>query len=294
MDALFSLANLVRDSFSTMTENIATLIPQAIVWGIIIVFIFALYKLLTKALYHGLSRVIRTKQDIDAIMKIWQYVFIFIALLIIILTFSGNFAAAGLSIGLLSAALGWALQKPITGIAAWLMITIKRPFKKGDRVMIENVFGDIKDITMFYIVLEEFGGTIAGEDVSGRIILVPTSLFFEKLITNYTMASPYILDEVVNTYTYESNIPKIERILKNVAEEMTKDYLEYVKQKPFSRMYFTDHGVQVKIRYYAKAKERSKVKSDIVRELHKRIMKEKDTEFAYPHTQVLFTKGHKP
>lgn len=293
MDGLLSLANVVRDSLNTFLENLVGLIPTIIVVAIVLVVIFAVYKLLSKALYHGLTRVVRVKQDVNAIMRIWQYIFIFFALVAIILTFSGNLAAAGISIGLLSAALGWALQKPITGIAAWMMITIKRPFKKGDRVIIDNIFGDIKDITMFYIVLEEFGGTIGGEDTSGRIIMIPTALLFEKPITNYTMTTPYVLDEVVNSFTYESNIPKVERIMKNIAEEVTKEYIDFVKHRPFTRMYFIDSGVQVKIRYFAKAKERPKTKSDIVRELHRKVMKEKDLQFAYPHTEVLFKPGAK-
>ena len=284
------LFSLIEESFNTLLVNLTEgLLPTLVFVAVVLLIIFVVYVVLTNLIKAALSKAVRKKDERSAILKFWRYGFLFIALLLIILSFSGDLAAAGISIGLLSAALGWALQKPITGIAAWIMLLVKKPFKVGDRVIVDNIKGDISDITMFYIVLKEFGGTVGGEETSGRTILLPTSLLFEKPITNYTLGDSYILDEVGAEYTYESNLPKIEKIMASAARKFTRNIVKSKHIKPFTRVFFNPSGMQVKVRYNVLAKERQKVMTDITREIYARVMAEKDVEFAYPHTEVVFT-----
>ncbi|HLD58737.1 MAG TPA: mechanosensitive ion channel family protein [archaeon] len=287
----FGLVTLIESSLQSVFSSFSLLLPQIIVLAIIAVIIFVAYKILTAIIRHGLKRTKRLKGDIDAVMRLWKYVFLFFAALILILGFSGNLAAAGLSLGLLSAALGWALQKPITGIAAWLMITIKKPFKAGDRVLINNIQGDIRDITMFYLELEEFGGTVAGEETSGRLIHIPTSILFDQPITNYTKGNPYVLDAIECEFTYESNLEKAEKIMKEIAKNKTREYIAKVKSKPLTRIFITANGVKVSVRYHVKVWERENTKSEITKEIYQKVMESKDLEFAYAHTEIILPKN---
>ncbi len=283
------LLALAEQSFSTLWLNFLGLVPNFAFLGIALAILFATYLFLTKVVSLTLKTAVRQAEEREVVIKLWRYAFIFIALLVLILSFSGDLAAAGISIGLLSAALGWALQKPITGIAAWLMILVKRPFKVGDRVIVDNIKGDIKDITMFYIVLNEFGGTIGGEETSGRTIMIPTSILFEKPITNYTLGNEFILDEIGAEFTHKSNLAKVEKIMIGAAGKFAAGEAKDRQEKPFTRVFFNPSGMRVKIRYYVQAKERQKVMTDITREIYGKVMKEKDTCFAYPHTEVLFS-----
>ncbi|MBN2067618.1 MAG: mechanosensitive ion channel family protein [Candidatus Diapherotrites archaeon] len=289
MDGYFSIA---AESLEMMWQNLQAIVPSIIAIVVLLIIILVVYKIASKAIYHGLRRTVRRKDEIKTVMAIWRYIFLFIVALVLILTFSGSLTAAGISIGLLSAALGWALQKPITGIAAWMMILIKRPFKVGDRVIIDNIKGDISDITMFYIVLSEFGGTVGGEETSGRTILIPTALLFDKPITNYTLSDAYILDEVGAEFTYETNLGKAEKIMLDAAKKFTKDAIERKGKQPATRVFFNPSGMQVKVRYNVAARERQQVMSDITREVYEKVMKEKDLEFAYPHTELVW--GRRP
>ena len=72
----------------------------------------------------------------------------------------------GFIAGLLTIAVGMALQKPISSVFAWLIIVTRRPFSIGDRVVISNIRGDVVDISLTHIYLEEVGGTIDGEEKS--------------------------------------------------------------------------------------------------------------------------------
>ncbi len=289
VDGFFSLAG---GTLEGMWQNLSGILPNLITIAIALVVLFVVYKILTMMIHHALVKTVRVKSEMKMVMGIWRYVFFFLAFIVLISTFSGDLATTGLSIGLLSAALGLALQRPITGVIAWMMILVKKPFKVGDRVIIDNIKGDITDITMFHIVLAEAGGTVGAEDTSGRTILIPTALLFEKPITNYTMSNAFILDEVASDFTYESSLQKAEKIVLDAAKKFTKESVEKTGKQPFTRISFAPSSVHVKVCYNVVATERPQAMTDITREIHNKVMQEKDVEFAYPHTKLVF--GEKP
>ncbi len=118
-----------------------------------------------------------------------------------VLFLHASWTALGLGVGLLSVAIGWALQRPITGMAAWFMIVVKRPFEIGDRVTIGAVKGDVVDITLTHIYINEIGGLVPSEENSGRTIMIPNSVLFEQNIINYTLQNEFVLDQVVTMVT---------------------------------------------------------------------------------------------
>jgi len=120
----------------------------------------------------------------------------------------------------------WALQKPISGIVAWLILISRRYFKIGDRVIISNVKGEISNITMTHIFLNEIGGTILGEEKSGRSVMIPTSIIFEQEVINYTHKDNYILDEVTTTITYGSKLDIAEKTVTASVKKIMKPLWE--------------------------------------------------------------------
>lgn len=173
-----------------------------------------------------------------------------------------------------------------------MILTIRRPFDIGDRILISNNKGDITDISLIHIFLDEVGGTIEGEEKSGRIIMIPNSAIFEKEIINYTHQDEYILVEIVTSITYESNLEKAENIIINAVEKIMKPYwINFPKKllkKPHTRLQFKDSGIDISVRYYTIALMRNKIATDIRREIFYQIRNTKDVKFAYPHREVLF------
>ena len=184
--------------------------------------------------------------------------------------------------------LGWSLQAPITGIAAWIMLIVKRPFKIGQRVIIAGVTGDVVDITLTHVILNQVGGTVGGEERSGRGILIPTAILFGQVITNYTYDVDYILDEVVVRITFESNWEKAETILIAAAKDVMGDIIDKTGEEPFIRAEFFDAGVNIRLRYKTRPAVRQEMSSRIVKIIFHEFAKSGDVEFAYPHSEVLY------
>jgi len=257
-----------------------------------VVILIIIFNFLLGLIKKYLLKKVKTKKQISNVeifSKMFKYVFLLILVFSAIFSYSGSWTGLGLTVGLLSAALGWALQKPITGIAAWIMLITKRPFEIGDRVIIGKVKGDIKDISLTHIYVREIGGIVAGEETSGRIIMIPNSILFDQNIINYTSDEDYILDQVVVAITYESDLDKATKLVLESVKKVTKEFIDKTK-KSYVRTFFQPSGVNVHVRYFSPAKRIQEISSNVTKEIFDKIKKTKGVEIAYPHTEVVFRK----
>ena len=283
---MFSISNIFQ-IFDPYTEAIRLLIFALVAF---IVFIIVL-----KLIKRRLLKNIKTKKQISNVvifLDILKYIFALFLVIIVFSAYYNGWGELGFIIGLLTIALGWALQKPILGIVAWLTIVTRRPFFIGDRIIISGIKGDISDLTLTHIYLNEVGGTILGEERSRRTIMVPNTIIFEEEVVNYTHADNYILDEVKTAITYESNLEKAEKLILNSVEKIMKPLWEkfskWIEKKPHIRLKSKDSGIDVTVRYNSIAKKRNKISTDITREILNSIRKNKDVEIAvYTYRSII-------
>lgn len=246
----------------------------------------------TELARRGILKRARTKKERSNAQIFFQtgrYLLISILFILALLSYAGSFTGIGLTVGLLSAALGWALQRPITGLAAWIMVIVKRPFDIGDRIIIGTVRGDVVDVTLTHIHICEIGGTIASEESSGRIILIPNATLFETAIINYTKERDFILDQVIFAITYESNLEEAKRIAVDSAKEVLKEYKNKTIE-PYTRVFFSGTALDVYIRFESPATERERITSEITQKIYKKISGSKEVKFNYPRSSVFLQK----
>ena len=158
--------------------------------------------------------------------------------------------------------LGWSLQAPVSGFAAYVLVSLKRPFRPGDRVQFPNLgglVGDVKDIGVMYTVLNQVGGSIGSEEAVGRNILVPNAMLFGQVIINYTVVqtAAYMLDEAVVRITYDSDWRVAEQILLAAAQETTADIIQATGENPYIRADLYDYGVYLRLRYKCRVQDRA-------------------------------------
>lgn len=256
---------------------------------------FITLRIISRYLKKYLLKHVKTKKqttNVSSFIDLLNFLFAIFLIIIAITTYYGSLGELGFIAGLLTVALGWALQKPISGVVGWLILLIKKPFAIGDRVIISNIIGDISDVTLTHIFLDEIGGTIEGEEKSGRTVMLPTSIIFDNEIINYTEKDEYILDEVSVLITYESNLEKAELITIDSVKRIMEPYIiknpKKLKGDPHNRIKFKDSGILITVRYNSLARNRNIITTDITREIFKKIKKENDVEIAYPHTEILF------
>jgi len=289
----------MADIWSSIYQNLQ---PYTNIITLIVIIIIAIlvFSLILKLIKRSLLKRIKSKKQISNVstfIDLLKFMFVIFLVIIVFSSYYGRWSDFGFIAGLLTVALGWALQKPISGVVAWLILTIKRPIHIGDRVVISDIKGDITNITLTHIFLDEVGGTITGEEKSGRTVMLPTSIIFEEEIINYTLRDDYILDEVTTAVTYESNLEKAEEIMIKAVEKIMKPFLDdfpkRISKEAHNRLVFKDSGIDVTVRYFTIATIRNQIATDIRREIFNKIRNTKDVEIAYPHTEVLFREKEK-
>ena len=169
------------------------------------------------------------------------------------------------------------------------MLILKRPFRIGQRVIIAGIKGDVVDITLTHVILDQVGGTIVGEERSGRSILIPNAILFSQTITNYTFEVEYILSEVPVRITFQSDWEEAERILVGAAKQVTANTIEITGEEPYIRAELFDAGVLMRLRYRTTPEDYAKDVSDIVKIIYKGFSENDKVEFCYPHSEVLYS-----
>ncbi len=183
--------------------------------------------------------------------------------------------------------LGWSLQAPVSGVAAWVLVTLKRPFRIGDRVQFPSLglTGDVMKLTAMYTTLNQVGGAIGSEEAVGRSVLIPNAMLFSNVVINYTAQkeTSYILDEVVIRITYDSDWDTAVQILTEAAREVTADIIKDTGQEPYVRADNYDYGVYMRLRYITLATDRPRISSLILERVFKRFQENKNVDFAIPY-----------
>ncbi len=186
--------------------------------------------------------------------------------------------------------LGWSLQAPVSGFAGWIMVTIMRPYRIGDRVQFPSLglIGDVVKFTPMYLTLNQVGGSIGSEDPVGRMINVPNAMLFGQVVINYTSmktkeTTSYILDEALFKVTFDSDWDTVESILLNAARTVTKDIMEKTGTEPYIRADTWDYGTLFRLRYMTGATDRPRIMYEIVKNSIKQIQKNRNVDLAIPY-----------
>ncbi|SDF25676.1 Small-conductance mechanosensitive channel [Methanolobus vulcani] len=232
----------------------------------------------------------KQRSNIRIFGQLSRYTLSLLVIILAILSSSGAWSSFGVFLGLLSAAIGFALQQPITGVAAWIMVVTKRPFDIGDRIIIGDVKGDVVDFNLTHVHVMEIGGLITDEENSGRIIMVPNWMLFEKNIINYTYNNDFVLHSVIVNVTYESNLDRAIEIADLSARKFLAGTISTSPGVPKVRVDFQASGIDVQVKYFSPARQLHEYSSKITKEIFDRINDAEDVEIAYPHTEVIFRK----
>lgn len=270
------------------TEGFGKFIPlvEIVIISIIIIVLFNFIMLVIKT---RLLKRAKNKSQVSTIKIFSRMVNIIIIWIIIIFAFLSYFKSwtgIGVVAGLLTAAVGFALQKPITGVAAWIMIAIKRPFQIGDRISIGAIKGDVYDISLTHVYIDEVGGTIDSEQHSGRNVLVPNYKLFDENLINHTLVHDYVLDEAVFIITYESDLAKAIALAQLAAQEVAGEHGKKINKEATTRVTMVNNGMQIKVLFFAPVYKLSQVKSEVYMKLYELINKEKSVNLAYNRLDI--------
>lgn len=226
-------------------------------------------------------------ENAQGFMKTWHSVWKFVIAILVLIAMSGSFRLLGLTAGFIGMMLGWSLQQPVTGMAAWLMIILKKPFRIGDRVIIGGFTGDVTGISLTHVTLNQVGGSIGGEERSGRGILIPNAILFQNVIINYTLEQKFMLDEVPIRVTFDADWERAKELMIEAAREVTADVVGVAGQEPFIRCELLEYGILARLRYNTIPTRRQEISTQIIEKLLTAFKREYPrVKFAIPASHI--------
>lgn len=231
--------------------------------------------------------------------KTSSYTIGFIACLLFIHIWIGETSGIAAYLGLLSAGIAIALQVPLTNMAGWVFISIRKPFTVGDRIQVgSGTAGDVIDIRPFSFSVIEIGNWVHADQSTGRIIHIPNGEAFKTNIANYTQGFNFVWDEIPVTITFESDWRKAKEILSAIAQDHTaiksdaaaeqvkraaRKYLIFFKHlTPIVWTSVVDNGITLTIRYLSEPRKRRSSTEQIWEDILDAFAKEEHIDLAYP------------
>ena len=213
----------------------------------------------------------------------------------------GGFIGLAAYFGILSAGLAIALQDPLSNLAGWLFITLRKPFVVGDRIEIGGHAGDVIDIRPFQFSMVEIGNWVDADQSTGRIIHIPNGWAFKQSTANYSQGFNFIWHEVPITVTFESDWKKAKGILTDIANRhsaVQSGYAENEIRKAARQfMIFFQHltpivwtsvagiGVTLTMRYLCEPRKRRSTEQAVWEDVLTEFALHDDIDFAYPTTR---------
>lgn len=164
---------------------------------------------------RALNQRIFKKLKIDAgtsytLSRIIQYTIITIGALVAFQFVGIDLSGLAVIFGLLSVGIGFGLQNITSNFISGLIILFERPISVGDRVMVNDIEGDIIEINI---------RSTKVRTVNNISIIVPNSEFVSKDVVNYSHGDPtYRLDINVGV-SYNSDLQTVVKALNEVAAE---------------------------------------------------------------------------
>jgi small-conductance mechanosensitive channel len=200
-----------------------------------------------------------------------------VGLMLILLVILGAPSQMPTILGLAGAGLTVALKDFIVAFFGWFVLMGKNGLRVGDWVEINGVAGEVVEINLLRTVLLETGNWTDTGHPTGRKVAFVNSYAIEGHFFNFTTSGQWLWDELQITVPPDQDpYPLLDAIQKTVAKETEKTAVaaeeewknadsnykvSSVSAAPTVNLRPTSAGVDIHVRYIARAQERSAIRA---------------------------------
>ena len=253
------------------------IIPSHIVGGLVT---FAVLGLATRWLKTYVTRKPNMRMQPGAqiaIASIVGYVGFSLALLFALLIGGVNFAGLAIIAGALSVGIGFGLQHIVGNFVSGIVLLIERPIRLGDRIIVGNVEGYVKRISIRSTIIHS---------LERADVIVPNSKLISEEVTNLMFTNLNARISVFVGVAYGSDVDLVSELLLAVANEH-EEIVATEKVQPMALFKdFGDSSLDFELRCVIKnVNIRQKVRSDLHVGIYKRFAQH-GIEIAFPQRDL--------
>jgi small-conductance mechanosensitive channel len=201
-----------------------------------------------------------------------------------------------IALGLIGAAIAFAIQDLFKNFIGGLMIFLNGLYHVGDRIEINQKYGDVIDISVLYTTLMETREWVSGDQATGRLTIVPNGTVLTGVVQNYTRDFDFIWDELTIPITYDSDWNEAASKILDIVKKETIDVSENAKKimenlegkyyftkrslEPAIFLTLTDNWISFGIRYVTEVKSRRLLHDRLSRTILNEIQKSEKIKIA--------------
>jgi len=243
---------------------------------------------------------LKTRYTANKVISVLSIVFIIAICLRIWVTDTSSLIV---SYGIIGAGLAFALQDVFKNFVGGILIMISSIYRVGDRISIDEKFGDVMDIGVMSTTLMEIRGWVSGDQPSGRLLMIPNGLVINHPLYNYTRDHSFIWDEISIPLTYDSDWRLAKDLILGIVIQETasmtmqadeeierigeKYYLPKKVVEPSAYITLTDNWITLDVRYVSDARSRRLLRTRLSELILSAI--EKDDRITISSTTVTVT-----
>ena len=170
---------LINGKLESWLELSIENIPNLVV-SIFIIFVFVI---IARIASYGLTRIfhrsMESRQIADLLVSILRIFILGVGLFIAleVLGLKGTVTSLLAGAGIIGLAIGFAFQDMTENLIAGIAMGIRKPFKIGDIISADSVFGKVQTINLRNTLVETF---------SGQMDIIPNKILFRNVLTNFS------------------------------------------------------------------------------------------------------------
>ncbi len=216
---------------------------------------------------------------VDLLELAARYVVWFAGIMLVFVNLDINITPFLAGAGIAGAALALASQDFLSNFLGGVVITMDKPFKVGDRIMVDNYYGDVLTI-----------GTRSTRirTIDGKQVTIPNSKITSNSVMNYSEPDPMLRYTIPITVAYGSDIGKVKAVLLDVANDAIKN-TDYFMAEPGPKVFFQEFGdsaLKFVIYVWAKAYNIPDEVKDAINVRIARRFQEEGIEIPFPQLEV--------
>ena len=170
---------LIEEKLGGWFDIVISHIPNFIVAVLIAIIFSILARFFGSMVRKLLRRTLDSKQIADLMASIFKMIVLCVGLFVALdfIGLKGTVTSLLAGAGIVGLAIGFAFQDMTENLIAGIAMGIRKPFKTGDVIKTDDVFGTVKSINLRNTLIENF---------YGQLNLVPNKILFRNVLRNYS------------------------------------------------------------------------------------------------------------
>jgi small conductance mechanosensitive channel len=197
----------VSDAFRQFAERLVAKVPNLVTAVVVLLLTVLVARLVRRGIDTALRRT-STEAHVNLLVAKLGYFGVVLVGVVVTLSIAGvSISVLVGSLGLVTVALGFALQDILSNFVAGIVLLLEHPFTKGDHIVTAEAAGTVEDIRVRATRLRTS---------DGQLVVVPNKLLFTEVLKNSSATTGRRLEVAVRV-PHGQDLAKIREALPDIA-----------------------------------------------------------------------------